>query len=67
MAATEEDLIEVKFRLSDGTDIGPNKYNPATTVASLKEKIITQWPKGYSLYSISSLNDSVWWVFDSGC
>lgn len=42
-----QDLIEVKFRLSDGTDIGPHKYSPATTVASLKEKILAQWPKGY--------------------
>ncbi|XVE60426.1 hypothetical protein DITRI_Ditri05aG0127700 [Diplodiscus trichospermus] len=40
-----EDLVELKFRLADGTDIGPNKYNSATTVASLKEKIIAQWPK----------------------
>ncbi|KAK9903056.1 hypothetical protein M0R45_001307 [Rubus argutus] len=40
-----QDLIEVKFRLSDGTDIGPHKYSPSTTVASLKEKILTQWPK----------------------
>ncbi|KAJ0024904.1 hypothetical protein Pint_08282 [Pistacia integerrima] len=41
----EEDSIELKFRLADGTDIGPSKYSPATTVASLKEKIIAQWPK----------------------
>ncbi|XP_076916172.1 membrane-anchored ubiquitin-fold protein 6-like [Bidens hawaiensis] len=40
-----EDLIEVKFRLADGTDIGPSKYSSATTVGSLKEKIISQWPK----------------------
>ncbi|KAK0577349.1 hypothetical protein LWI29_031732 [Acer saccharum] len=40
-----EDLIELKFRLADGTDIGPSKYNSATTVVSLKEKIIAQWPK----------------------
>ncbi|KAG2709230.1 hypothetical protein I3760_05G228600 [Carya illinoinensis] len=40
-----EDLIEVKFRLADGTDIGPSKYSPATSVASLKGKILTQWPK----------------------
>ncbi|XP_065627958.1 membrane-anchored ubiquitin-fold protein 6 [Quercus suber] len=40
-----EDLIELKFRLADGTDIGPTKYSPATTVASLKEKILAQWPK----------------------
>ncbi|PON63493.1 Membrane-anchored ubiquitin-fold protein [Parasponia andersonii] len=40
-----QDLIEVKFRLSDGTDIGPTKYSPALSVASLKEKILAQWPK----------------------
>ncbi|XP_024027667.1 membrane-anchored ubiquitin-fold protein 6 [Morus notabilis] len=40
-----QDLIEVKFRLSDGTDIGPSKYSPTASVASLKEKILSQWPK----------------------
>ncbi|KAF4354556.1 hypothetical protein CsatB_008866 [Cannabis sativa] len=40
-----QDLIEVKFRLSDGTDIGPSKYSPSVSVASLKEKILAQWPK----------------------
>ncbi|KAH1057538.1 hypothetical protein J1N35_035603 [Gossypium stocksii] len=40
-----EDLVELKFRLADGTDIGPTKYTPDTTVASLKEKILAQWPK----------------------
>ncbi|KAL4574249.1 hypothetical protein LXL04_021077 [Taraxacum kok-saghyz] len=41
-----EELIEVKFRLADGSDIGPSKYSSVTTVGSLKEKIISQWPKG---------------------
>ncbi|OAY58191.1 membrane-anchored ubiquitin-fold protein 3 isoform X2 [Manihot esculenta] len=40
-----QDCIELKFRLADGTDIGPSKYSPATTVATLKEKIIAEWPK----------------------
>ncbi|CAK9174251.1 unnamed protein product [Ilex paraguariensis] len=40
-----EELIDLKFRLADGTDIGPSKYSPSTTVGSLKEKIITQWPQ----------------------
>lgn len=44
MAAKE--LIEIKFRLADGSDIGPNKYMPNTRVDTLKEKIIAQWPKG---------------------
>uniref|UniRef100_A0A1J3F470 Membrane-anchored ubiquitin-fold protein n=1 Tax=Noccaea caerulescens TaxID=107243 RepID=A0A1J3F470_NOCCA len=40
-----EDCIELKFRLSDGTDIGPSKYSQSMTVSSLKEKIISQWSK----------------------
>ncbi|KAK1309519.1 Membrane-anchored ubiquitin-fold protein 3 [Acorus calamus] len=41
----KEDLIEVKFRLFDGTDIGPNKYDPSTTIGSLKEIIVARWPQ----------------------
>ncbi|CAH2067769.1 unnamed protein product [Thlaspi arvense] len=41
----DEDWIELKFRLADGTDIGPTKYSQFMTVASLKERIISQWPK----------------------
>jgi hypothetical protein len=37
--------IEVKFRLSDGSDIGPNKYDPSTSVSSLKETILSRWPQ----------------------
>eukprot|EP01018_Ginkgo_biloba_P026149 Gb_40632 [translate_table: standard] len=44
MAAQE--MVELKFRLFDGTDIGPNKYAPATTIASLKERVLAQWPQG---------------------
>ncbi|KAK8482426.1 hypothetical protein V6N12_017197 [Hibiscus sabdariffa] len=40
-----EQLVELKFRLADGTDIGPNKYGPDTTVASPKEKILAHWPR----------------------
>ncbi|XP_008790793.2 membrane-anchored ubiquitin-fold protein 3-like [Phoenix dactylifera] len=40
-----DDLIELKFRLFDGTDIEPNKYDPSTTVASLKELILARWPQ----------------------
>jgi len=41
----EEDLVELKFRLYDGTDIGPFRYSSASTVAMLKERIISEWPK----------------------
>ncbi|EER88105.1 hypothetical protein BDA96_10G110900 [Sorghum bicolor] len=37
--------IEVKFRLFDGTDIGPSKYDPNTTVTALKEFVLARWPQ----------------------
>lgn len=50
-------MVELKFRLFDGTDIGPNKYDPSTTVASLKETILARWPqdKEFSPKSITDL------------
>lgn len=45
MSAVQEQF-EIKFRLPDGTDIGPRRFPPASTVATLKETIIAQWPKG---------------------
>ncbi|MQL87400.1 hypothetical protein Taro_019951 [Colocasia esculenta] len=44
MAGVQE-LLEIRFRLPDGSDIGPRRYSLATTVATLKESIIAQWPK----------------------
>ncbi|XP_061962886.1 membrane-anchored ubiquitin-fold protein 4 isoform X1 [Populus nigra] len=41
----EEELVELKFRLYDGSDIGPFRYSPASTVAMLKERIVADWPK----------------------
>ncbi|TMX05891.1 membrane-anchored ubiquitin-fold protein 4 [Solanum lycopersicum] len=41
----EEDLIELKFRLYDGSDIGPFQYAPTSTIAILKERIVADWPK----------------------
>ncbi|KAL3603688.1 hypothetical protein D5086_004547 [Populus alba] len=37
--------IELRFRLPDGNDIGPNNYTEAANVATLKEHVIEQWPK----------------------
>ncbi|RRT39060.1 hypothetical protein B296_00036546, partial [Ensete ventricosum] len=50
LAMAGEDLIDVKFRLFDGTDIGPSKYDPTTTVASLKETILARWPQGERVF-----------------
>ncbi|EMS61518.1 hypothetical protein TRIUR3_12104 [Triticum urartu] len=48
--------IEVKFRLFDGTDIGPNKYDPATTVTALKEFVLARWPQDKDIIP-KTLND----------
>lgn len=42
----DEDLIELKFRLYDGSDIGPFRYSPTSTIAMVKERIVAEWPKG---------------------
>ena len=44
----EEDLVDIKFRLYDGSDIGPYRYSAASTVEMLKERIVSEWPKGLS-------------------
>jgi ribosomal protein L3 len=45
-AGSEPKRFVREFRLPDGTDIGPKQYPAASTVATLKETIIAQWPKG---------------------
>jgi len=44
--AGSQDQLEIKFRLSDGTDIGPKSYSAATSIVTLKESVLAQWPKG---------------------
>ncbi|XP_012084791.1 membrane-anchored ubiquitin-fold protein 2 [Jatropha curcas] len=43
--AAVQDQLEIKFRLTDGSDIGPKTFAAATSVATLKESILAQWPK----------------------
>lgn len=38
--------LEIKFRLTDGSDIGPKAFPDATTVSALKETVISEWPRG---------------------
>lgn len=40
-----QDQLEIKFRLTDGSDIGPKNFPVATSIATLKENIIAQWPR----------------------
>ncbi|XP_039027259.1 membrane-anchored ubiquitin-fold protein 3-like [Hibiscus syriacus] len=40
-----EELIELKFRIYDGTDIAHSTYASSMTVANLKLKIVVGWPR----------------------
>ncbi|PPS12767.1 hypothetical protein GOBAR_AA07871 [Gossypium barbadense] len=40
-----QDQLEIKFRLIDGSDIGPKTFPAATSVSTLKESVLAQWPK----------------------
>ncbi|XP_027177832.1 serine/threonine-protein kinase SAPK3-like [Coffea eugenioides] len=50
-----EDLVEMKFRLADGSDIGPSKFSPSTIVLSLKEKMTSLWPKALPALGLGRL------------
>ncbi|KAL8471682.1 hypothetical protein ACS0TY_028445 [Phlomoides rotata] len=43
--ARAQDQVEIKFRLTDGSDIGPKNFPVATSIAILKENIIAEWPR----------------------
>ncbi|PHT81381.1 Membrane-anchored ubiquitin-fold protein 3 [Capsicum annuum] len=46
----EEYLVDVKFRLFDGSDVDPFRFSPTSAVAMLKDRIIVEWPKGFFYY-----------------
>ncbi|CAM0873610.1 unnamed protein product [Alopecurus aequalis] len=52
-----QEQFEIKFRLPDGADIGPKQYPAASTVATLKETIIAQWPKADKEKGPRTVND----------
>nr|GMD01077.1 membrane-anchored ubiquitin-fold protein 2 [Ipomoea batatas] len=43
--AKDVDEVEIKFRLADGSDIGPKCFPAATSVEVLKESLLAQWPE----------------------
>ncbi|KAL4366191.1 hypothetical protein GQ457_05G002410 [Hibiscus cannabinus] len=54
--AEGKELIELKFRIYDGTDIAHSTYASSMTVASLKQKIIAEWPQDKTV-TPKSIND----------
>ncbi|CAL5433179.1 unnamed protein product [Camellia sinensis] len=55
--AEGEEHIELKFRIYDGTDIAHTTYAPSTTVATLKQRLVAEWPQDKSVVpkSVSDL------------
>ncbi|XVE77675.1 hypothetical protein DITRI_Ditri13aG0081200 [Diplodiscus trichospermus] len=43
--AEGKELIELKFRIYDGTDVAHSTYATSMTVAMLKQKIVAEWPQ----------------------
>ncbi|WVZ15551.1 hypothetical protein V8G54_013117 [Vigna mungo] len=43
--AESQDQLEIRFWLSDDSDIGPKSYSVATSIATLKESVLAQWPQ----------------------
>lgn len=41
-----EECVELKFRIYDGTDICHGTYASSTTVATLKQQLVAEWPQG---------------------
>jgi len=55
----EGEHIELKFRIYDGTDIAHNTYSSSTTIATLKQKLIAEWPQGLSFYINKNIFNNV--------
>lgn len=54
--AEGKELIELKFRIYDGTDIAHSTYASSMTVATLKQKIVAEWPQDKTVIP-KSIND----------
>ncbi|KAL5574851.1 hypothetical protein UlMin_016550 [Ulmus minor] len=44
--AIRKELIDLKFRIYDGTDICHDTYEPSTTILTLTERLVVEWPEG---------------------
>ncbi|CAK9175943.1 unnamed protein product [Ilex paraguariensis] len=47
--AEVEEHVELKFRIYDGTDIGHGTYASSTTVATIKQRLVAEWPQDKSV------------------
>lgn len=54
--AEEDDFVELKFRIFDGTDIGYGTYSSSTTTDILMQRLLAEWPQDKSVIP-KSVND----------
>ncbi|GER32994.1 ubiquitin family protein [Striga asiatica] len=47
--AEGDEQLELKFRIFDGTDIGHGSYSSSTTIANLKQRLLSEWPQDKSV------------------
>lgn len=48
--AEGEEHIELKFRIYDGTDMAHATYASSMTIATLKQRLVAEWPQGFFLF-----------------
>lgn len=54
MAMAEgEGCVELKFRIYDGMDICHGTYASSTTIATLKQRLVSEWPQGCGFFESS--------------
>ena len=49
MAEPAQETASLRFRLYDGTDIGPLTYPLSTSVGAVKEALLREWPQARAL------------------
>ncbi|KAL5567864.1 hypothetical protein UlMin_024439 [Ulmus minor] len=54
--AVRDELIDLKFRIYDGIDICHDTYEPSTTILTLTERLVAEWPEGKEVMP-KSVND----------
>ncbi|XP_010241622.1 PREDICTED: membrane-anchored ubiquitin-fold protein 3-like [Nelumbo nucifera] len=51
-----DERVELKFRIFDGTDISHSTYASSTTIATLKDRLVAEWPQDKTIIP-KSVND----------
>ncbi|KAK4273169.1 hypothetical protein QN277_021622 [Acacia crassicarpa] len=47
--AEGDEQVELKFRIFDATDIAHGTYSSSTTIGTLKQRVVAEWPQGKTI------------------